>query len=510
MSANQGQSTSAWMSVSRPAHIPLSTDVSSEVCIVGAGIAGLTTAYLLAREGRSVVVLDDGSVGGGQTVRTTAHLSNAIDDRYDEIERMHGVRGAQLAAESHTAAIDRIERIATDEGIECDFERVDGYLFSSPEETSEALARELDAAHRAGLTEVVQVSRAPIGEFDTGPALRFPRQAQFHPLKYLHGVADAIVRNGGRIFSGAHVTDVTGGVSAMVRTATGSKVTADAVVVATNTPINDLVAVHTKQAPYMSYVLGVAVPRGAIAPALFWDTEDPYHYVRTHRQSEDHDLLIVGGEDHKTGQADDADDRYARLETWARQRFPMIESVTYRWSGQVMETQDGLAFIGRNPLDADNVFVATGDSGMGMTHGTIAGILLTDLIMARDNPWESLYDPRRRTLRAASTWIRENANVAQQYADWIAPGDLETADSIAPGTGAIVRRGLTKIACYRDESGHLHEMSAACPHLGCPVDWNSSEHTWDCPCHGSRFDRLGTVISGPAVSNLKHAAEAPT
>jgi Rieske Fe-S protein len=213
-------------------------------------------------------------------------------------------------------------------------------------------------------------------------------------------------------------------------------------------------------------------------------------------------LLIVGGEDHKSGQADDADERHARLLQWARERWPMIVDVAFTWGGQVMETVDGLAFIGSNPLDKENVYVVTGDSGMGMTHGTIAGMLLTDLILGRDNPWAQLYDPARKTLRAAGRFAAENLNVAAKYGEWLTPGEVGSVDDIPPGSGAVVRRGLSKVAVFRDEDGAVTELSAVCPHLKCIVHWNSAESTWDCPCHGSRFHADGEVINGPANTNL--------
>ena len=508
MNSDSGQSASIWMATAEvPLQPVLTEDTHADVCIVGAGIAGMTTAYLLAREGMSVVVLDDGPIGGAMTGRTTAHLSNALDDRYSELERLHGRRGAQLAAASHSAAIDRIETTTIEEEIACDFERLDGYLFVPPGESTEILDRELEAAHRAGLTEVERVERAPLDFFNTGPALRFPRQGQFHPLKYLTGLAQAIKRYDGRIFTGTHANVIEGGSPARIETNGGPVVTARAVVVATNTPVNDLFEIHTKQAPYLTYVIGARVPRGSVPKMLLWDTPDPYHYIRLqssgdNSEDKDYDVLIVGGEDHKTGQADDADERYARLETWTRERFPMVEGIEYRWSGQVMEPVDSLAFIGRNPLDEPNVFIATGDSGHGMTHGTIAGILLTDLILGRENEWATLYDPSRKTLRAVRDFAQENLNVAVQYTDYVTGGDVASPEQIAPGTGAILRRGVMKVAVYRDENGTLHERSAVCRHLGCIVDWNSSEKTWDCPCHGSRYDSYGRVISGPAIKDL--------
>ncbi|HEX8650502.1 MAG TPA: FAD-dependent oxidoreductase [Pyrinomonadaceae bacterium] len=516
MQGDSGNTVSIWMAT---ADVPsgssaLAEDTRADVCVVGAGIAGMTTAYLLAREGKSVVVLDDGPVGAGMTERTTAHLSNAIDDRYYEIERLHGERGARLTAASHTAAIDRIEQIVTDEGIDCDFERLDGFLFTGAHRSKKELDDELKAAHRAGIDGVERVRRAPIEAFDTGAALRFPRQGQFHPLKYLAGLARAIRRDGGRIYTETHASKIEGGDNARIETENGATVSARWVVVATNTPVNDLFAIHTKQAPYLTYVIGARVARGTVPKALYWDTLDPYHYVRIQSMAEEgeargagdegrgYDVLIVGGEDHKTGQKHDAKRRYARLEKWARKRFPVMEEIEFRWSGQVMETIDGVAFIGRNPLDAPNVMIATGDSGMGMTHGTIAGILLTDLIIGRENEWATLYDPSRLTLRAAGEFAKENLNVAAQFTDYVTPGEVDSVEGIAPGEGAIIRRGLTKVAAYRDESGKVHEVSAVCRHLGCIVAWNANEKSWDCPCHGSRYDARGHVFNGPANSDL--------
>ena len=505
------KSTSLWLETAHPdRQAALGENANADVCVIGAGIAGVTTAYLLAREKRSVILIDDGTPGCGQTGMTTAHLSNVVDDRYTEMIRLHGVDGARLACDSHRSAIARIESICTQERIDADFRRVSGYLFLSPEHDTSYLDEEFEAARQAGV-EVGKLPRADVAGFASGPCLHFPRQAQFHPLKYLNGVVQAFTRAGGRLYGGVRAVKVTGGAMADVETAGGQHISAKSVVVATNAPFIDLFAIHTKQAPYYTYVIGARVAPDAITPALYWDTHDPYHYVRLQRttnaelggdNADPVDLLIVGGQDHKTAQAFDTEERYASLERWMREHFPAAREVEFRWSGQVMETQDGLGFIGRNPLDANNVYVATGDSGMGMTHGTIAGMLICDLIQGHPNRWEKLYDPSRVRTGAAGDFLKENLNVAAQYASWVTPGDVSSVDEITPNSGAVMREGMSKVAIFRDEAGELHRRSAVCTHLGCIVGWNKAAATWDCPCHGSRFDAYGRVINGPASSDL--------
>jgi glycine/D-amino acid oxidase-like deaminating enzyme/nitrite reductase/ring-hydroxylating ferredoxin subunit len=409
-----------------------------------------------------------------------------------------------LAAASHTTAIDRIERITLEEQIVCDFQRVDGYLILSSKDSPDLLEHEWAAARRAGLTDVELMTASPLPGWP-GACLRFHRQGQFHPMKYLSGVADAVVKRGGRIYTHTHATNIEDGSPARIHTEAGRLVRAETVVVATNSPVNDRVVMHTKQAAYRTYAVAAQIPRGSVPGGLFWDTEDPYHYVRLQSLNEKSDLLIVGGEDHKTGQADDANRRHHRLIAWAQARVPQISSVLYQWSGQILESIDGLAFIGKTPGGAENIYIATGDSGMGMTHGTIAGMLLTDLICQRSNPWAPLYDPARIRLHAMSEFATENVNTAAQYVDWLTGGDLESPDQVPSGQGAIIRNGTTKLALYRDERGRLHKLSAVCPHLGCLVSWNATEKTWDCPCHGSRFDCRGAVINGPANTPLAKA-----
>ncbi|MDB5172142.1 MAG: puuB [Phycisphaerales bacterium] len=478
------------------------------MCVVGAGIAGLTTAYLLAAEGLSVVVLDEGPIGSGQTGRTSAHLASAIDDRFFEIERLHGKERSRLAHESHAAAIDTIERICNEEKISCDFTRLDGFLSPGPSDPPDLLDRELAAARRAG---VADVEKQKTGGLAGGPCLRFGRQARFHPLRYLVGLADAFTKRGGRIHTGQRVRDVQGAdpkkeKRAVAQLEGGVRVTAEHIVVATNTPspINDWFGIYTKQASYRSYVIGAAVPRGSVADALFWDNADPYHYVRLQPLREkEKDLLLVGGEDHKTGQFPEDGAPFTRLAAWTREKFPMMGRIRFRWSGQVQEPADGLAFVGRALTARENVYVATGDSGMGLTHGTIAGLLITDLIAGRKNPWEKLYDPSRKIMN--KEFVSENANALAQYKDLLTGGEVKSVKDIPPDCGAVMRDGLKKLAVYRDPAGKIHRHSAICTHLQCVVQWNPAEKSWDCPCHGSRFDPTGKVVMGPAVDDLPSA-----
>src|SRR2546429_6266329 len=288
MRPTSGTTASVWVATTDvPSEKTLDKDTSTSICVIGAGIAGLTTAYLLAREGKSVIVVDDGPIGRGMTARTTAHLTNALDDRFYELERLFGEEGSRLAGESHTAAIDRVEAIVREEKIDCEFKRVDGYLFLPANGKLQVLEDELPAAHRAGLTGVRRLDRAPLESFDTGPCLHFPRQGQFHPLKYLTGLAHAIERDGGQIFTGTHADEIEGGSEAHVITTAGYKIQTDAIVVATNSPVNDRMVIHTKQAPYTTYVIGARIPRGSVPTILLWDAPEDlwgaYNYLRIER-----------------------------------------------------------------------------------------------------------------------------------------------------------------------------------------------------------------------------------
>jgi len=487
----------------------LSENKTTDVLIIGGGIAGLTSAYMLLKAGRTVLLVEDGFIGSGESGRTTAHLASALDDRYYYLENTFGKEDSKLAAESHTAAVQMIASIVETEKIDCAFRYVDGYLFLHPSDKEENLDREYEATQRAGLQTSLEDSIPGIAEGQQRRGLRFGNQAQFHVMDYLNGLAESIIDLGGEIYTETRAEEI----SKHGAKANGFTIEAKHIVVATNTPANDLFTIHTKQHPYRSYVIGCKVKKGALPYQLWWDTGDadsmwvsqPYHYVRLENLDENYDLLISGGEDHKTGQADEEHipeaQRYEILEKWTREHFPQIEDVVYRWSGQVMEPVDSLGYMGKNPGD-ENIYIITGDSGNGMTHATIGAKIITDLISGIPNPWEKLYSPSRITLNVAGDYLKETGNMAKQYLDLLTPSDLKAAADLQPGEGGVMTSGLSKIAVYVDEQNTLHKFSAICPHLGCVVKWNPDEKSFDCPCHGSRFNCKGTVMNGPAKTGL--------
>jgi len=502
-----GESIPFWLRKNNvPKFKTLMKDEQTDVCVVGGGISGLTSAYFLSLKGKSVVLLEDGEIGSGETGRTTAHIASAVDDRFFELENRFGVNGARTMASAHMSAVDQIENIINKESIECEFSRIDGYLFLSEGHSIDLLEKELKASQRAGFKSAELVDQVPLTSFKSGPAIRFPNQAQFHPIKYLSQLAKAAERNGVKIFTNTHATSMKGSdilkERAKVTTNNGTIVTADHLIVATNVPVNDRMVMYSKLEPRRTYVITFKVKKGSVPEALYWDSGDPYHYVRLAKIDSNNDLLIVGGEDHKVGHNFDHKERFERLNSWTKERFPIMEPPVDRWSGQIIETIDSVAFIGRNPGDYPNVYIITGDSGNGITHGTIGGMMITDMIEGKEHKWESFFDPSRKMLSEKKEFLVHNLDVGAQYVDWITKGENQDTLQLKPNQGAVIRKGLTKIAVYKDEKGVCHQMSAICPHMKAIVHWNDFEKTWSCPAHGSNFDPFGHVVNGPANSNL--------
>jgi glycine/D-amino acid oxidase-like deaminating enzyme/nitrite reductase/ring-hydroxylating ferredoxin subunit len=514
-----GAHSTYWLDTKKTLPFPkLKQNLQTEVVIIGGGIAGITAAYCLSRAGKKVVLLEDGEIGGGETGRTTAQLVTALDERYFTLEKRFGKRKTRFIAQSHVKAINFVEKTIRSENIDCDFERLDGFLFLHPTDKKETIEKELEAAIAAGL-EVTKLENIPGIKTDHGPCIRFSKQAQIHPLKYLNGLCFSILEREGQLFTNTHVAEIdkTG-----IITDEGFVVTADHVVMATYSPIKIKYGLNLKQNAYRSYVIGAKIKRGDIPDipkALWWDTGDqeikssavaPYHYVRIQKLDDENDLLIVGGEDHSTGMVTDKNipetKRYDLLEKWVRERFP-VKDVPYKWSGQIMEPVDGLAFIGKISMEHKSVFVATGFSGNGMTYGTMAGMLITDLINGKKNRLEDIYSPSRFNLiRAGKIFIEK---IVEQFKAYMNPKlkDKDTEDwleKIQPLEGKVVVMGGIKYGVYRDDKNFLHLVSTECTHLQCTVKWNPDEKSWDCPCHGSRFSYKGKVINGPANISLHY------
>ena len=389
------QTHSIWRDTfSVPERAPLREHLTTDVCVVGAGIAGLSVAYALAVAGKRVVVLDKEQVGSGESGRTTAHLANALDDRFSTLEKARGVDSSRIAAESHGAAIDFIEAAVQRENIDCDFVRLDGYLFlgggddaGHPRRGARGSASR-GAHRRRRAWTACPTERSTAGRRCASRARDASTSSSISPAWRARSRRAAARSSATRASRRSRAA-----VPAMVTLTTGQTVAADDVVVCTNSPISDMVITHTKMAPYRTCVVAFAVPRGSVPDALYWDTPDPYHYVRLQPLDDGRDALIVGGEDYKTAHEDDAGERFTCLEEWTRERFASAGERVTQWTGQVMETNDYLAYIGKNPDGAEHIWIATGDSGMGMTHGTIAGLLLPTLLDGRPHPWAKEFDP---------------------------------------------------------------------------------------------------------------------
>lgn len=540
---------SIWMENSAvPDFSEVTENFACDVAIIGAGITGLLSAYRLLKDNRTVAIFDDGDIAAGNTERTTAHLTSILDWRYFELEEMHGTDKARLVARSHEKAIDWLEAIITEERIECDFSRLDGHLFINPIEEAEIdelaqktekatsklnekiddLNKELAALERAGIDGVTIQENLPAWGQNVR-CIKIGNQGQFQVLDFISGLVAALVKMGARIYCHTHITDIKddqNGAEVELTTANGRTVKAANLIVATNSPVSNSVAIHTKLAAYRSYVIAAQIPDSVYSQGLFWDTDEPYHYIRCQYIGTKL-YVIIGGEDHRTGQSTgagnnsnsdsnnnendyDYDKAFDRLEVWARALINDLGPVEYRWSGQVYEPVDGLPYIGRDPNHGKNVFVATGMSGVGMTEGALAAMIIGDLIAELPDDKSSLpglvelYDPTRKTIGALGDYLKENISTASQYLELLS-GTPAVLNDIPPGEGAVLSNGLSRTAAYRCETGAVLNCNAICPHLKAVVRWNTVEKSWDCPAHGSRFDSSGVVLDGPANSNLGSA-----
>jgi glycine/D-amino acid oxidase-like deaminating enzyme/nitrite reductase/ring-hydroxylating ferredoxin subunit len=489
--------TSLWLdTVERQPRPELTEDVHVDACVIGAGMCGLSTALELSRQGESVAVLEARFVAAGASGFNTAKLSSLHGLTYTKLEGSLGGDAARHYGAANERGIERVFEVSAELGIECDLRRKPNLVYSESADEREQLEEEVAAARRAGLpARLVEDTDLP---YPIAAAVQFEEQAEFHPVKYLEGLARALVAEGVRVHEGTRALAVDAGSPCRVRTAGGRTVTAGSVVVATHLPFLDRGLYFARCHPERSYVVAAPYERADSRSGMYLSTESPAHSIRAH-QMDGRTWLLVGGESHKTGQADAAE-RYRALEAWARERFA-VEPVM-RWATQDQMPVDGVPYIGPSDPVSRNVYVATGFRKWGLALGAAAGELLASLALGQEHAWAELFDTRRLRPRAGATALaKENLNVAARFV-----GDrlLKRADleSIAPGEGRVVGAGLGQRAVYREADGTLHALSARCTHLGCIVNWNSAEATWDCPCHGSRYDARGGVIEGPAVNPL--------
>lgn len=528
MDHTSGYKQPVWVATEPYSNFPefpkLDKNLSTEVLIVGAGIAGISAAYECVKRGKSVTLIEARAVLSGETGRTSGHLSSALDDNYYELIKTFGEDGARKAFDSHQYALEHVGEVAAAEGIDCEYRTLPGYQIvevpdSHPDYSSKNdLPQELEACKKLGIN-VNYNEKGSIGEAYTGAVLEWPKQATFHPTKYLNGILKSLSTKHKGLFQAYSHTRMSkhkdSGSGVTVTTEGGHEIDAKHMIMATNVPLH-MLEVIDKEAFYRTYCVAMRAPKGAYKDILIYDNGDPYVYVKkTAHPDPKYEYIITGGEDHKVGQEspEGYEAHYKKLADWTRAHFPFAEDVEFKWSGQIVEPNDYMAYIGHNTGSDKNVYINTGDSGNGLTHGVIAGKLLSDLIEGVENPWAGLYSPSRKPKpRTMPDVISENLNQNLQYKRYITT-DVSDIEEIPPCSGAVMHGGLSKlgkpIAVYKDGEGNVTKFSAICPHLKGVVAWNATEKSWDCPVHGSRFDGLtGKCVMGPSNRGLAAEDEA--
>ena len=462
--------------------------------VVGGGITGMTAALLLQRAGKHTLIADANCIGFGTTGGTSAHINTFADTTYKEAESAFSTEGAQLFADAIGEGFALIKKQIVDYQIDCDYESKPGFVYAENDDEANMLDDIYNGAKQVGVT--VAYTEAVPTPVPFQKALLFEGQAQFHPLKYLTGLQSAYLAAGGAIRENTRVEQIEQKDGLHI----SGDIRARAVIYATHTPPN-INLFNFECAPYRSYVLAVKLHGGKYPDALIYDSQEPYHYVRSHIV-EDEELLLIGGLDHKTGH-EEPEKAFADLEKYARKYYP-ISSVKYRWSSQYYVPADGLPYIGKMPMAADGIFCATGYNGNGMMLGSIAGQILADLISGKQSKYQKVFSPSRiKPVDSFSEFVKENADVAYHFvADRFGLHETDSLKRLERSQGKLVEVNGEKVAAYRDEQGKIHALSPVCTHAGCIVSWNSEEKSWDCPCHGARYDIDGRVLTGPATKDL--------
>jgi glycine/D-amino acid oxidase-like deaminating enzyme/nitrite reductase/ring-hydroxylating ferredoxin subunit len=490
---------SFWLEVDAPAYAPLEREARADVAVLGGGIAGVTTALMLAEAGAAVVLLEADRVGHGVTGHTTAKITSQHGLIYDTLRSRFGAATASAYGAANQTALEWIARRVQDGGIDCDLRRRPAYAYAATGDDRAAVESEAEAARDAGLpAHLVDTTPLP---YPVSGAVRFDDQAEFHVHRYLTAQAEAFVAAGGTIHEHSRAVEVDDDADCVVKTA-GGRVVADRVVVATHYPFLDRSLAFARVTPQRSYAILCRID-GAPPEGMFITAGSPSRSVRGVVHG-DEELLLVGGEGHRTGTGGDTEQHYLALEAFARDHWD-VRSVDFRWSAQDNTTPDGIPYVGRLSPFTDDVLMATGFAKWGMTGGTAAAIVLSDRILGRENAWSSLFDPNRLNLRvSAPKLLKENAEVGLHFVgDRLRRRGTRAPADLRPGEGDMVEHDGETVAAYRGEDGMLIAVSATCTHLGCRLAFNTAERSWDCPCHGSRFAPDGEVLHGPAVHRLE-------
>lgn len=471
-----------------------------DAVIIGGGVTGITTALLLQLEGKKCIVLEAHTLGFGTTGGTSAHLNSFFDTTYADIEKDFGKEAAKLVADSGKEALELIRNLIGHFGIECEYETKKALLFSDDDAESKQLYEILESSRNAGLD--VEETTSNCLPVPYQKVIKFYDQGQFHPIKYLTGLANVFIEMGGVIQEHQLVTN-TGFVDGLHYAETEQgKIKGHHIVYATHIPPG-ITSFNFRCAPYRSYVIATTLSDEDDYPAeLIYDLKEPYHYFRTHIIDE-RKYLLIGGEDHKTGHGD-PEKALNNLITYARQYFD-IDQIAFNWSSQYYVPADGLPYIGQFPGEAKGVYVATGFNGNGMTFGTLSAKIISDSILGNENPYIDLYKPSRiKPIAGFSEMIKENADVVWHFvADRFFNESLSSLKESNTDSGYIIEYGGHHLAIYKDKSSKLHLLNASCTHAGCIVSWNPIEKSWDCPCHGARYNTKGEVITGPSQKGLQ-------
>ncbi len=493
-----GTNKSLWQSVQMSASVNANSAKPYDVIIAGAGITGITAAYLLQKAGRNCLIIEAENIGFGTSGGTTAHINTFYDAQYDQVISSFGEDKAQLLAHTGPEVIQQIKNIIDELQIDCGFDHRDAYVFSLDQDQTKQLEKMFEATAKVGIP-IERVSENPF-PIPCDAIVKIGGQAQFHPTKYIKAVSEAFIQHGGTILTGEKVTEVSEKDDQVTIKTTNSEYQANDFMWATHV-VPNINRMNFLAAPYRSYVLAFTLKSGNYPQAQGSDMCEPYHYYRT-QEIDGQQYVIAGGEDHKTGHEDDPASCLTRLENYVSQYFD-IDEITNRWSSQFYTPVDGLPFIGKEP-GKDHIYWATGYDGNGMTFGTLSAMIISDLILQKENKYEDLFDPSRFNVVAGfKDTLKENADaVFHLITDKFTAEKIESLSDIKNDEGKTVSFEGKTMSIYRDPEGQLHAVTSACTHMGGNVDWNNTEKSWDCPCHGARFDIQGKLLNGPATKDL--------